>query len=123
MPFRGQEPPIYQWEDNLPNPQFPPPGLPLPIPWEDGAIELNQEMHRDAERKAAQEQYDSPIMKNEREQRRSDRKARRAAHAPRPQDYPDNRPHKGPFNNPFGPGPNPPPLGPFPFPNKLPPQQ
>jgi len=39
-----------------------------------------------------------------------------------PQNYPDNTPHKGPFNNPFGPGPNPPPLGPFPFPNKLPPQ-
>lgn len=37
-----------------------------------------------------------------------------------PQDYPDNAPHKGPFNNPFGPGPNPPPLGPFTLPKNPP---
>jgi len=65
----------------------------------DRGIEWDQELHRHAERKAAQEQYKSPIMSNEREQRRLARQARKAA------------PKPGKFNlvqpgqNPFGPPP------------------
>tara|TARA_R110002020_G_scaffold291939_2_gene507314 strand:+ start:951 stop:1292 length:342 start_codon:yes stop_codon:yes gene_type:complete len=87
MPFREHGP----YEHNLPIQ----PALPNPNPFgqqmpvnnpqleaDESEVWWDQKLHRDAERKAAQEQYDSPIMKNEREQRRSDRKARRAAPKP-----------------------------------------
>jgi len=100
MPFRGQEPPrpVQSWAPNAA------PADPIIQKfWEEDDIYLDQLKHRVAERRAAREQYDSPIMINEREQR--------APPVQGPQDYPDNTPPKG--YNPFGPGPNPPPLGPF----------
>lgn len=102
MPFRGQEPPRPKRQWGL-NPA--PPDAIIEKFWNEDDVELDQLKHRVAERRAAREQYESPIMTNEREQR--------APPVQGPQDYPDNAPHKGPFNNPFGPGPNPPPLGPF----------
>ena len=79
-------------------------------------IEHDQMLHRTKDELDGFEEWNNPILQNERLQER----LRAIPTAP---DYPDNTPHTGPFNNPFGPGPNPPPLGPFPFPNKLPPQQ
>ena len=116
MPFRGQDPPMPKRQWGL-NPA--PPDAIIQKLWNEEDVELDQLKHRVAERRAAREQYKSPIMTNEREQR--------APPVQGPQDYPDNTPHTGPFNNPFGPGPNPPPLGPFqplpPPPPPLPPQQ
>jgi len=104
MPFRGPGP--YE----VP---VPPPGLkgwgPVPNPQrfaEDLDIERDQLEHRVAETIADSEQYDSPIMTNERKQRRLARQARKAA--PKPGEFNLVPPGRNPFGPPAPPVPPPP---------------
>jgi len=112
MPFRGHGP--QETPAPLPtpppgqNPFGPQPQIINPPRWaEDREIELDQELHRDAERIAARQQYNSPIMTNEREQRRLARQARKAA--PKPEKFNLVPPGKNPFGDP---APKPGPAGP-----------
>ena len=95
------------------NPFGPQPQIINPPRWdEDDAIELDRELHSDAERKAAMQQYKSPIMSNEREQRRLARQARKAA--PKPGKFNLVPPGRNVFpgEGPAGPKPIQPPQGP-----------
>ena len=114
MPFREhgpqETPPPPQPLGPGQNPFGPQPQIVTPPRWdEDREIALEQERLSDAERIAAMQQYDSPIMKNEREQRRLDRKARRAA--PKPGEFNLVPPGRNVFPAPPVP-PVPPPPGP-----------
>tara|TARA_R110000751_G_scaffold185528_1_gene291992 strand:- start:45 stop:371 length:327 start_codon:yes stop_codon:yes gene_type:complete len=106
MPFRGHGPQETPAPLPVPppgqNPFGPQPQIVTPPRWdEDREIELDQELHRDAERIAAMQQYNSPIMSNEREQRRLARQARKAA--PKPGKFNLVLPGKNVFPGPPGP--------------------
>ena len=112
MPFRGHGP--QETPPPLPppppgqNPFGPAPQIINPPRWdEDREIALDQELHGDAEMIAAMQQYNSPIMTNEREQRRLARQARKAA--PKPGKFNLVRPAQNPFGDP---APKPGPAGP-----------
>jgi hypothetical protein len=109
MPFREHGP---QETPELPvvpkgqNPFGPQPQIINPPRWaEDREIELEQERLNDAERIAARQQYNSPIMTNERKQRRLARQASKAA--PKPGKFNLVRPAQNPFGDPVPPPPGP----------------
>lgn len=111
MPFRGhgpqETPPPPQPLGPGQNPFGPQPQIINPPGWaEDNAIKFDQELHSDAEMIAAMQQYNSPIMSNEREQRRLARHARKAA--PKPGKFNLVPPGRNPFGPPAPPVPPPP---------------